>query len=163
MVGFVGIQPFRIVFGMLGNRPSKVPTGKPPGRPRHKPDDENRKRVLQAAALGITQEGIARLMRISITTLEKHYRSELDRAGDVLVEEIAGAMYVKALNGDIGAQKYILGCRAGWSEKQTIEHTGRIERIERIFIDGPIRAAGALEGEYEVIGAETTDTNASGL
>ena len=138
---------------MLGNRPSKVPTGKPPGRPRHKPDDESRKRVLQAAALGIKQEGIARLMRMPLGTLHKYYRAELDRAGDVLVEEIAGAMYAKALGGDIGAQKYILGCRAGWSEKQTIEHTGTIERIERVFIEGPTRQGQMkmVDGEFKVV------------
>jgi hypothetical protein len=138
---------------MLGNRPSKVPTGKPPGRPRHKPDDESRKRVLQAAALGITQEGIARLMRIPLGTLHKYYRAELDRACDVLVEEIAGAMYTKAIGGDIGAQKYILGCRAGWSEKQTIEHTGTIERIERVFIEGPAHEGPMkmVDGEFKVV------------
>tara|TARA_R110000765_G_scaffold223140_4_gene327283 strand:- start:155 stop:526 length:372 start_codon:yes stop_codon:yes gene_type:complete len=122
-----------------------------------------RRRVLQAAAFGVRHDGICRLIGVALPTLQKYYAAELARAGDVLVEEIAGAMYSKALGGDIGAQKYILGCRAGWSEKQTIEHTGTIERIERIFIDGPIRAAGALEGEYEVIGAETTDTNTRGL
>lgn len=134
---------------MLGNRPSKIPTGKPPGRPRHKPDKETRKRVLQAAALGITQEGIARLMRMPLGTLHKYYRAELDRACDVLVEEIAGAMYAKALGGDLGAQKYILGCRAGWSERQIINHTGTIERIERVFIEGP-----AHDGPLKMIDGE---------
>ncbi len=140
-----------------------VPLGTPRGRPVHVPTDETKRRVLQAAALGVRHDGICGLIGVALPTLRKHYADELARAGDVLVEEIAGAMYTKAMSGDIGAQKFILSCRAGWSEKQTIEHTGRIERIERIFIDGPMRAAGALEGEYEVIGAETTDTHSSGL
>ena len=106
---------------------------------------------MQAAALGVRHDGICRLIGIALPTLQKYYADELARAGDVLVEEIAGAMYARALAGDIGAQKYILGCRAGWSEKQTIEHTGRIERIERIFIDGPAAPARLIEAEFEVV------------
>ena len=109
--------------GRVNYMPTKyVPRGRPCGRPSHVPTDESRRRVLQAAALGVRHDGICKL---------------LERAGDVLVEEIAGAMYAKAIGGDIGAQKYILGCRAGWSEKQVVEHTGTIEKIERIFIEGP--------------------------
>ena len=88
-------------------------SGTPRGRPAHVPTDETKRRVLQAAALGVRHDGIARLMSISLPTLQKYYADELARAGDVLVEEIAGAMYTKAIGGDIGAQKYILGCRAG--------------------------------------------------
>jgi hypothetical protein len=92
-------------------------------------------------------------MGIALPTLQKYYAHELSRAGDVLVEEIAGAMYTKAIGGDIGAQKYILGCRAGWSEKQTIEHTGTIERIERVFIDGPAHESPMkmVDGEFKFV------------
>ena len=138
--------------GELFYMPTKyVPLGTPRGRPVHVPTDDLRRRVLQAAALGVRHDGICRLIGIALPTLQKYYADELARAGDVLVEEIAGAMYARALAGDIGAQKYILGCRAGWSEKQTIEHTGRIERIERIFIDGPAAPARLIEAEFEVV------------
>ena len=130
-----------------------VPRGTPRGRPVHVPTDETRRRVLQAAALGVRHEGIAGLTGIALPTLQKYYADELARAGDVLVEEIAGAMYTKAIGGDIGAQKYILGCRAGWSEKQTIEHTGTIERIERVFIEGPAHDGPMkmVDGEFKPI------------
>lgn len=124
--------------GRVNYMPTKyVPRGRPCGRPSHVPTDESRRRVLQAAALGVRHDGICKLLEIALPTLQKYYADELARAGDVLVEEIAGAMYAKAIGGDIGAQKYILGCRAGWSEKQVVEHTGTIEKIERIFIEGP--------------------------
>ena len=110
-------------------------TGKPVGHPPHKPDDESRLRVLRAAAFGITQEGISGLLGITPKTLEKYYRHELDMAVDVLVEDIAGAMYIEAKAGSIPAQKYILGTRAGWKETSVQEHTGKIETIERVFID----------------------------
>jgi hypothetical protein len=116
----------------------RQPTGGKHGRPAHQPTDETRLRVLRAVALGVTQDGTARLLGVSIETLRKHYKDEIERSGDILVEEIAGAMYGKALSGDTAAQRYILGCRAGWSEKQQIEHTGKIETIERVFVDGKI-------------------------
>jgi hypothetical protein len=100
-------------------------TGKPVGHPPHKPDDESRLRVLRAAAFGITQEGISGLLGITPKTLEKYYRHELSRACDVLIEDIAGAMYIEAKAGSIPAQKYILGCRAGWKDVAVTEITGK--------------------------------------
>jgi hypothetical protein len=140
----------RFTVGIFYMPTKYVPLGTPRGRPVHVPTDDTRRRVLQAAAFGVRHDGICRLIGVALPTLQKYYADELARAGDVLVEEIAGAMYTKALGGDIGAQKYILGCRAGWSEKQTIEHTGRIERIERIFIDGPAEAR-LIEAEFDVV------------
>jgi hypothetical protein len=102
-----------------------MPKGGGKGRDPHKPTDETRLRVLRGAALGITHEGLAKLLGISKATLAKHYQDELDRAKDALIEEIGGAMYAKAQDGDVGAQKYIMGCRAGWSEKQIHEHSGK--------------------------------------
>jgi hypothetical protein len=151
MLVFGGNQRF---IGEIFCMPTKyVPRGTPRGRPVHVPTAETRRRALQAAALGVRHDGIARLMGIALPTLQKYYAHELSRAGDVLVEEIAGAMYTKAIGGDIGAQKYILGCRAGWSEKQTIEHTGTIERIERVFIDGPAHESPMkmVDGEFKFV------------
>lgn len=102
-----------------------MPKGGGRGRDPHKPTDESRLRVLRGAALGITHEGLAGLLGISKATLAKHYQDELDRARDALIEEIGGAMYVKAKDGDVGAQKYIMGCRAGWSEKTVQEIHGK--------------------------------------
>jgi hypothetical protein len=96
----------------------------PKGRPAHKPTEELRKRVLQAAFLGITHEGMARLIGVSKATLAKHYQHELDTAQDALIEDIGGAMVSKARSGDVAAQKYILGCRAGWKETQAQEISG---------------------------------------
>jgi hypothetical protein len=146
-------ENWRILGGFFYMPTKYVPRGTPRGRPVHVPTDDTRRRVLQAAALGVRHDGICRLIGVALPTLQKYYGDELARAGDVLVEEIAGAMYSKALGGDIGAQKYILGCRAGWSEKQIVEHTGRIERIERIFIDGPAadQPVRLIDAEFEVV------------
>ena len=121
----------------------RKPTGGKHGRPSHEPTDETRLRVLRAVALGVTQDGTARLLSISIETLRKHYKDEIERSGDILVEEIAGAMYSKAIAGDTAAQKYILGCRAGWKDTAVHEHTGKIETIERVFVDGKINDSDA--------------------
>ena len=95
------------------------------GRKPHRPTDETKFRVLRGVALGITHEGLSNLLGISKATLAKHYKDELEKGRDVLIEEIGGQMYKDAKDGNTAAQKYIMACRANWSEKQILEHQGK--------------------------------------
>jgi hypothetical protein len=84
-------------------------------RPKLNPTDEERRKVKQLAATGTPHEQIAHIVNIrSPKTLRKHFREELDRGAAEANANVAGALYNKAMKGDINAQKFWLQSRAGW-------------------------------------------------
>ena len=103
----------------------RKPTGKPNGKPPHKPTPEERKTVSMMSAVGLTLEEISKCIRggIDIKTLMKHYREELDTSKAKANAAVGGAMYNKAIAGDVSAQKYWLGCRAKWKEGSEVAVT----------------------------------------
>jgi hypothetical protein len=71
--------------------------------------------VKQLAAVGVAQEHIARKVGIrSAKTLREHYREELDLGQVEANATIAGALFKKAKEGHVDAQKFWLTNRAGW-------------------------------------------------
>jgi hypothetical protein len=108
---------------------------------RDRPNDEDRRTVEMMAAIGTTQENIARCVGggVDIKTLVKYYREELDTAGIKACAKVGGAMYNKAIGGDVQAQKYFLGCRAGWKETVKVENEVTVappkvaEEVDAIF------------------------------
>lgn len=96
-------------------------------KPPFKPTDPDRKTVEIMAAIGTTQQNIARCIQggIDIKTLVKYFREELDTAGIKANAKVGGSMFNKAIGGDVQAQKYWLGCRAGWKETSIQELTGK--------------------------------------
>jgi hypothetical protein len=89
---------------------------------------------------GITQEGVARTLGISIDTLQRHYREELDTATDKAVAKVAGSLFQKAI-GD-GPQSaacamFSLKTRGKWRENQTLHIGGDGEappvKVERVY------------------------------
>lgn len=104
----------------------REPTGNPTGQPPFEPTDDERKTVELMVAVGIPHEGIARCIRDGIDdkTLRKHFREELDTAVHKANAKVGGAMFNKAIGGDVGAQKYWMGSRAGWKETQVNEIKG---------------------------------------
>ena len=102
-------------------------TGKPNGRPRFKPTDEEREVVKMMAALGTPLKDMARNVRkggIDVNTLTKYFDEEIATGATQANVKVGGAMFNKAIGGDVQAQKYFLGCRAGWKETSVQEHTG---------------------------------------
>jgi len=100
-------------------------------KPPHKPTPEFREIVKSMAIIGVTQENIARCIDggIDIKTLVKYYRDEIDTAWIEANAQVGGAMFDKAMSGDVQAQKYWMGCRAGWKEKSEIEHSGKVVNV----------------------------------
>ena len=84
-------------------------------RPKLNPTDEQRKRVKALVAVGTSHENIARLIGIrSPKTLRMHFREELNRGVVEANANVAGALYNKAIGGDVGAMKFFLINQAGW-------------------------------------------------
>jgi hypothetical protein len=88
-------------------------------RPNLIPTEEQRQKVRQYAAVGTPHEHIARKIGIrSPKTLRKYYRKELDESALDANANVAGALYNNAMGGDTNAQKFWMGCRAGWKAWQ---------------------------------------------
>jgi len=90
------------------------------GWPAHAPTDETRQKVRLWAAVGTTQEVIASELKISVDTLAKYYRDELDEASSEGVANVASTLYSKAMAGDVTSMIFYLKTRGRWSEKASV-------------------------------------------
>ncbi|NBW08361.1 MAG: hypothetical protein EBR82_10070 [Caulobacteraceae bacterium] len=88
--------------------------------------EEHLKLVESHSAMGTRYEDIAILLGISSDTLTKYYKVELEEGRIKANAVIANSLYNKAKLGDTTAQIFWLKTRAGFSEKQKIEHSGFI-------------------------------------
>ena len=106
----------------------------------HAPTKESRQIVQLHATIGTTQAIIADILGIDGKTLTKYYREELDQALARANASVGGALYNKAKGGDTAAMIFWMKTRAGWREKQEIDHTSSDRSmtpqvVERIIID----------------------------
>lgn len=87
--------------------------------PAHQPTDENKQRVEMLVAFGIPQEAIAKELGITVDTLAKYYRHELDFGLHKANGMVAGKLFSKAVyDNDLGAQIFWLKTRARWKEQK---------------------------------------------
>jgi hypothetical protein len=92
-------------------------------RPPHEPTQAQRQLVQLHATIGTRQDIIADILGIDKKTLTKHYREELDQAMARANASVGGALFNKALKGDTTAMIFWMKTRAGWREKNEIDHT----------------------------------------
>lgn len=89
----------------------------------HDPTKESRQLVQLHATIGTTQAVIADILGIDGKTLTKYYREELDQALARANASVGGALFNKAKGGDTAAMIFWMKTRAGWREKNEIDHT----------------------------------------
>ncbi len=87
----------------------------------HKPTAKTREKVCDFKSFGITNEEIANYLGISIETLTKYYREELDKSIINANAAMAQSLYKKGLNGDISAQIFWLKTRGRWRTEDSIK------------------------------------------
>ena len=88
----------------------------------HAPSKESRQLVRLHATIGTRQDVIADILGIDGKTLTKYYREELDQATARANAAVGGALFNKAKSGDTAAMIFWMKTRAGWREKQEINH-----------------------------------------
>ena len=105
-----------------------APKKRGPGQPPHAPTSQQRKMVESMSAYGIPQDDISKVIGISIDTLAKHYREELDTATAKANAKVAETLYKQATNVDnprsATAAIFWLKTRGGWKETSVHEHGG---------------------------------------
>jgi len=87
----------------------------------HEPNEKDRKMVESMTGHGIPHLDIAKVVGISLPTLYKWYRLELDTGAVKANSMIAQSLYQKALGNGAGAVAaciFWLKVRAGWVEPQ---------------------------------------------
>ena len=97
----------------------------------HEASEKERKQVETMAGCGVTELDIARVIGISVPTLQKYYRYELDTGHIKANSLVAQSLYNKAIGNGQGAVTaciFWLKVRAGWVEpKPWEEQPGRKE------------------------------------
>lgn len=107
-----------------------------PGQPPHEPTDESRKTAAEMTAYGVPQEVICRCLEISLPTLHKYYRKELDTGKANCIQKIANKLVDKALNQeDVTAMIFYLKTQGRWSDKnnEDTEKTKLMSIIEQMM------------------------------
>jgi len=98
-------------------------------RPRHQPDDDQRRQVEAMAGYGVPEVDIALVIAIDPKTLRKHYRKELKMGHVKANMKVAENLYRKATGEGkeaITASIFWLKTRAGWKETSISELNHRV-------------------------------------
>jgi hypothetical protein len=90
-------------------------------KPEHQPTDEARQKVIDLSCNGFNQADIADYLDIDEKTLRKHYRKELDNSKRDKTIALGNKLYLRALDGDAGAQEFWLKCQGRWSYAKSPE------------------------------------------
>ena len=96
-------------------------------RTAHKPTLESRDLASMLYLNGCTQEITAAVLGISVPTLWKYYKKELEVGGDERNARVASSLYTNAISGDVRAQIFWMKTRAGWRETNNLELSGSVE------------------------------------
>ena len=100
------------------------------GRKAHKPSRAQLKLVERMTLLQLSQEKIAAIIGISLTTLKTHYALHLTlgkaRIGDRCVQKLLETMEGKDPKLALTAATWLLSHRYGWSQSSHVELTQRL-------------------------------------
>ncbi len=92
----------------------------------HKPTDASRNEVKAYAVVGTPHHLIASLVGVSIKTLLKHYRDELDTAKAKANAHVGKTLFNQAISGNTAAAIFWMKAQAGWRERIDVEHGGAV-------------------------------------
>jgi len=91
------------------------------GRKRYKPSDEDRVKCTAYATVGTPHKDIAVLLDVSIKTLLKYFRKELDYGKAQGNAQMGGRLFKAGMQGSVAAQIFWMKSQAGWREKEPTE------------------------------------------
>ena len=100
---------------------SIVEPGKKDGRPSFIPTEDQKFLVTMMSSTGVPHARQAKALGVNSKTLRKYFKEELQLGRNRAHAEIAGALYKRALDGNVPAQIFYLKTQAGWREAQRLE------------------------------------------
>lgn len=100
----------------------------------HEPNDKTRAEVSALTSFGNTQEEIASHIGISVDTLTRKYRDELDNSIVRANAKVAAKLFRKATEGeDLSAMIFWLKTRAKWRERDDQQITPADKLFEKLI------------------------------
>ena len=91
---------------------------------RHIATDENKEMVARLTSYGVNQNEICAVLKITVPTLHKHYRHEIDTAAVLANADVAQSLYRQATrqtNPNVVAGIFWMKTRGGWTEKRPLD------------------------------------------
>ena len=86
--------------------------------------DEQRQMIKHLSAAGTKQDVIARILGISVDTLARRFKAEMDLGREEADAVIAAKLFEKAASGDLGSIVWYEKTRTRWRETTRHEHSG---------------------------------------
>lgn len=119
---------------MTGAQNDTKPPAKPkrrankrPGRKPYKTTAKDRQLVETMIGFGIPAEDVAKVIGISRTTLDRHYKPQIELGVTKVNARVAGFLFTNAEKGNVTAQIFWLKTRARWRETPVdINHSGHV-------------------------------------
>jgi len=93
----------------------------------HQPTPKELKYVEALSSYGVPEDDIARVVGITIKTLRKHYRDQLENGSTRANAQIAGFLFTAAKKGSVPAMMFWLRCRSRWAEGSALSALGKKE------------------------------------
>lgn len=115
----------------------------------HQPTEQNRKFVLMAASSGMSKQDLSLMIGISVPTLYKYYRYELDTGHAKASLQIASKLFEVAMAGDVSALIFWAKTRMKWTDGPEVIETESLETVDmdalsldqlRLLADLPMRS-----------------------
>jgi len=100
-------------------------------RKSHDPTDVQRREVSAYAAVGTPHHSIAKLVGLSIKTLLKHYRDELDTGKARANAQVGKTLFQQAIGGNTTAAIFWMKAQAGWTDRLQID--GQMEVTQYVL------------------------------
>jgi len=101
------------------------------------PSAELANQIGLLVAIGTTQESIARILRMSLDTLHRYYKDDLELGSAKAGAVVGGKIFEAAKRGEQWACTLWAARRMGWKESNVTEHSGAIAitEIRRKIVD----------------------------
>ena len=94
------------------------------GGTKYKPTDQDRRTVAAMVGVGIPQNDICAVLDVTVPTLHKHFRKELDTSYARVLARLRGKLVAKADAGDTAC--LIFYCQThGWNQRLTVVDGGK--------------------------------------
>lgn len=119
------------------------------GKPRHKVTEKTKAEVKALASFGTPQESIALYLGISVDTLDRRYRYELDTGPIHATAQVAGKLFKKAVEeNDLTAQIFWLKTRGRWRTADNERIVESNEDLRKELLEHRERLKQEYEKEY---------------
>ncbi|RLC81746.1 MAG: hypothetical protein DRI61_03455 [Chloroflexi bacterium] len=99
--------------------------------------DHERKLVILANIAGVKKHLIAKALKCSVKTYEEELADEIEVAGVEQDINVVNGLYKNAVHhNNVVAQIYWTKARMGWAETTEVRHSGSIDLVPKITIEG---------------------------